>query len=268
MGKFYRSFLNTLFAGAIGIASLSASAEAYVSKYFNNYLNPTKSYEISENIEYAQRRKPVSPARKKTGKAKNIPKSGGSLRGSRASMNRQNTVANNYNLSRIENNEQLDRMVRNAYLIKVEMKGKGYYLADDIIKTRKYHKNDPPLSRNFSRQFSTFFLYRFASQYNGHCDEPLRISSLVRTKEDNLHIPNASKRSAHLTGATIDIARNGMCGDGLRWVRGVLSNLEKQGYIEATEERNPPHFHVMVFPNYPDYVNGLARAHTRSGKRR
>jgi len=46
----------------------------------------------------------------------------------------------------------------------------------------------------------------------------------------------------------------------LRWLRSTLLELEDTGVIEATEEHNPEHFHVAVFPTkYTRYVQ--ARVH-------
>jgi nucleoid-associated protein YgaU len=33
------------------------------------------------------------------------------------------------------------------------------------------------------------------------------------------------------------------------WMEGVLLSLERAGVLEATYERNPPHFHVALFPD-------------------
>jgi nucleoid-associated protein YgaU len=39
------------------------------------------------------------------------------------------------------------------------------------------------------------------------------------------------------------------------WLESVLLSLEKQGVLEATYERRPPHYHVAVFPEpYKQYV--------------
>jgi cell envelope opacity-associated protein A len=43
----------------------------------------------------------------------------------------------------------------------------------------------------------------------------------------------------------------------LNWLRTTLLSLESTGVIEAVEERNPPHFHVAVFPTqYKRYASG------------
>jgi len=44
------------------------------------------------------------------------------------------------------------------------------------------------------------------------------------------------------------------------WLERVLSDLERQGVLEATRERRPVHYHVAVFPEqYSAYVDVLDR---------
>jgi hypothetical protein len=46
----------------------------------------------------------------------------------------------------------------------------------------------------------------------------------------------------------------------MRWVREVLSSLKEKGYLFAVEEFTIPNFHVMVYRNYPEYVEMLTSA--------
>ena len=40
------------------------------------------------------------------------------------------------------------------------------------------------------------------------------------------------------------------------WLEPVLLDLESSGLLEATLERSPPHFHIVIFPNqYAAYVD-------------
>jgi len=42
------------------------------------------------------------------------------------------------------------------------------------------------------------------------------------------------------------------------WLESVLLSLEGSGVLEATRERNPPHYHVAVYPDpYTRYVAAL-----------
>lgn len=98
------------------------------------------------------------------------------------------------------------------------------------------------------------FVERLSAQYRRACGERLVVTSAVRPKSQRL--VNSVDRSVHPTGMAIDLRRPnaGRC---LDWLRTTLLTLERRGVLEATEERNPPHFHVAVFPvEYRRYVNG------------
>jgi LysM repeat protein len=71
-----------------------------------------------------------------------------------------------------------------------------------------------------------------------------------------MRLVNSVDKSVHPTGMAVDLRRptNSRC---LNWLRSTLLTLEAAGVIEAVEERNPPHFHVAVFPTpYSQYVSG------------
>jgi len=67
---------------------------------------------------------------------------------------------------------------------------------------------------------------------------------------------NSSDWSVHPTGIAVDLRRpSGNC---LTWLRRTLLALEDKGVIDGTEERKPPHFHVVVFPAaYEAYLASL-----------
>ena len=98
------------------------------------------------------------------------------------------------------------------------------------------------------------FVPRLAEQYRAHCGEKLVVTSGVRP--GSFRLMNAHEKSVHPTGMAIDLRkpRQPKC---LNWLRKNLVSLEGEGVIEATEERNPPHFHVAVYPRpYTRYVGG------------
>jgi hypothetical protein len=95
------------------------------------------------------------------------------------------------------------------------------------------------------------FVERLGAQYRSACGERLVITSAVRPA--SRQPANATERSVHPTGMAIDLRKPG--GRCLGWLRSTLLELEREGIIEATEERGPPHFHVAVFPTpYEAYV--------------
>lgn len=181
------------------------------------------------------------------------------LMGSSSALDEQNRKMREYNLSKIPDNEALRRMVRGGYLIRMPMRTRHYYLDEDLSGVAKHNVKDPALSRRYARPWVKTFIERLSSQYYMKCSTQMRINSLVRTEEDQRLIPNGSERSPHPTGSAVDIANINMCPSGRAWARRVLADLDRKGYIEATEERRPPHFHVMVYPSYKNYVASLAK---------
>jgi LysM repeat protein len=96
------------------------------------------------------------------------------------------------------------------------------------------------------------FVQRLAAQYRDECGEKLVITS--GTRPQSMRLANSTSKTVHPTGMAVDLRKpkRSRC---LAWLRDALSSLEEQGVLEATEERNPPHFHVAVFPEqYTRYV--------------
>jgi LysM repeat protein len=82
----------------------------------------------------------------------------------------------------------------------------------------------------------------FARKYHQACGERLVVTSAARPRTEQPR--NASPQSVHPTGMAIDFRKP--AGNCLSYMRSELVTLEKQGVIEATEERHPVHFHVAV----------------------
>lgn len=106
------------------------------------------------------------------------------------------------------------------------------------------------------------FVQRLGAQYRDVCGEKLVVTSGIRPT--TLRLSNSTDRSVHPTGMAVDIRKpqGGRC---LSWLRETLLHLEREGVIEATEERRPPHFHVAVYPApYRRYVGGAGEARSAS----
>jgi len=96
------------------------------------------------------------------------------------------------------------------------------------------------------------FVVRLASQYRAACGEKLVVTSA--TRPTSMRLANSVDNSVHPTGMAVDLRKpaNSRC---LAWLRDTLLSLERSGVLEAVEERNPPHFHVAIFPQpYSRYV--------------
>ena len=174
-----------------------------------------------------------------------------SLRGSRASLDRQVAQARQHDFTHLANARQLRRFVDAGYLVPVS--GNADYTLFDV-------------SFPFARPAVRLFVERLSAQYRRACGERLVVTSLTRPRS---HQPrNASDRSVHPTGMAVDLRRPaGRC---RAWLESVLLSLEARGLVEATAERRPPHYHVAVYPApYADYVArqtaGVARQTAGSG---
>ena len=167
---------------------------------------------------------------------------GQSLRGSRASLDRQNRVARQNDFTYIANDAQAYRFRERGFL--VQIRPNPDFVLHDV-------------SFPMARAEVGVFVERLAGQYRAACGEQLVVTSLTRPKS---HQPrNASDRSVHPTGMAVDLRRpnNHTCRS---WLQRVLLDLEAKGVLEATLERWPPHFHIAVFPKqYSDYVARLTQ---------
>ena len=105
------------------------------------------------------------------------------------------------------------------------------------------------------------FVERLASQYRAGCGEQLVVTSAIRPLANQPR--NSSDYSVHPTGIAVDLRKpSGKC---LTWLRKTLLALEDRNVIDGTEERSPPHFHVVVFPAaYDAYVASLEKRSARS----
>lgn len=171
-----------------------------------------------------------------------------SLRGSRASMARQNTVARQHHYTFLRTRTDVRRFVERGYLVPIRSNS-DYELAG--------------VSFPYARPQVRTFLQRLSSQYRLACGERLVVTSLTRPQ--TMQPRNASNRSVHPTGMAIDlrISDRGSCRS---WLEETLLSLEGRGVLDATRERRPPHYHIALFPSaYDGYVTQLAtRAQPRA----
>ncbi len=174
-----------------------------------------------------------------------------SLRATRSSQLVQNQRADEDQLSRMEDPAMTARWVRLQLLEAVPVKTSGYYLHAVREQNR------------YLRPWTRLFLSRLSSQYRARFGKQLRVTSLLRTAEyqrslqgrnGNAASSTGPKRSAHLTGASIDISKKGMTGAERQWLRRVLTSLRGNGYLYAIEEYQQPVFHILVHRKYADYV--------------
>ena len=184
-----------------------------------------------------------------------------SLRANTESQVFQNKRADRDHLSRMKDRGMLESWVRLELLVGVPAKTANFYVHQIQAEYR------------YVRPWAKLFLDRISSQFRRRFGRPLRITSLTRTVEyqnrlsrrnGNAASPYGKKRSSHLTGASLDISKKGLTSAQVGWLRRVLLSLHQKQYLFAVEEFYQPNFHVMVYRNYPEYVEMLlARAKRR-----
>lgn len=181
--------------------------------------------------------------------------SAGSLRATRSSQLVQNQRADEDQLSRMEDGSMTERFVRLKLLEPVPLKTAAYYL-HAVREDNRY-----------LRPWTKLFLSRLSSQFRARFGKPLRVTSLLRTAEyqrslqgrnGNAADDEGPTRSAHLTGACLDISKKGMTGTQRQWVKNVLTSLHNAGHVYAIEEFRQPVFHILVHRQYEHYVDRKA----------
>lgn len=151
-----------------------------------------------------------------------------SLRGSRASVGRMHRYATAHDLGFLRNSTAVRRAAEQGTLVRLR--------ANDGL-------GIGAVAHPYLRPATATFVRRLADQYHSACGGRLVVTGATRPL--SVRLANASPRSVHPTGIAVDLRRpTGKC---LTWLRRTLLSLEARGVIEATEERRPPHFHVVVF---------------------
>jgi hypothetical protein len=104
----------------------------------------------------------------------------------------------------------------------------------------------------YARSEVRMFVERLAADYRAATGEQLVITSL--TRPEALQPRNAHQLSVHPAGMAVDF-RVPDDAEGRRWLERTLLAMEKDGLLDATRERRPPHYHVAIFPEpYREYA--------------
>ena len=115
------------------------------------------------------------------------------------------------------------------------------------------------VSHPYATTTTRTFVERIAAQYRAGCGEQLVVTSAIRPQTSQPR--NSSDYSVHPTGIAVDLRKpSGKC---LTWLRKTLLALEEKNVIDGTEEKRPPHFHVVVFQSYDAYVATLDKQAAR-----
>jgi len=169
------------------------------------------------------------------------------LRGSLASLTRQNTRLDSDGLERIEDEADLTSRIEHKLLVPLPAS------AALVV--------NPNLSdhHRYCRSWTARFLADLARAHEATFHKPIEVNSAVRTVEYQRRLMHVNGNAApavgdivspHLTGATIDIAKQGLNRAEMAWMRSQLLGLQNAGKIDVEEEFEQACFHITVYKNY------------------
>jgi len=150
------------------------------------------------------------------------------LRGSRAAVDRAFHTAKRRELPFVRSRREIERRA-----------AEGDYVRLSATRNVRLRGVTTPYVRPLTRSF----LGTFAARYQRSCGGPLVVTSAMRPT--SIRLANSTVKSVHPTGMALDLrAPGGSCRG---WMRRELLAYERRGVVDATEERYPAHFHVVVY---------------------
>lgn len=169
------------------------------------------------------------------------------LRGSRESLIRQNERSEAEGLERIEDEADLNDRIARKLLVPLPVSS-GLAVNENL-----------PEEFRYCRPWTAHFLADLARAHDAVFHRPVIVSSAVRTVAYQRRLERINGNAApavgdvvspHLTGATIDIAKEGLPRNELAWMRTWLGDLQATGKIDVEEEFHQACFHITVYEGY------------------
>ncbi|HEX3662292.1 MAG TPA: DUF5715 family protein [Acidobacteriaceae bacterium] len=169
------------------------------------------------------------------------------LRGSMASLLRQNVRSDEEGLVRIENDAQLRQMEDERAIVPLPA-SYGLRVNPDL-----------PVDRRYCRPWTARFLADLARSHYARFHRPFQVNSAVRTVafqralleiNGNAAPAEGDLASPHLTGAAVDIGKRDMSFSEIAWMRAHLLPLQTAGKIDVEEEFYQACFHITVYRSY------------------
>ncbi len=170
-----------------------------------------------------------------------------SLRGSLASLERQNDRLEAEGLERIEDEADLAARIADKLLVPIPISS-ALTVNPDLEENHRY-----------CRPWTAKFLADLARAHEAAFHRSIEVSSAVRTVEYQKRLERTNGNAApaegdlvspHLTGATVDIAKKGLSRAEMAWMRRQLMGLEALGKIDVEEEFKQACFHITVYKGY------------------
>jgi uncharacterized protein YcbK (DUF882 family) len=187
------------------------------------------------------------------------------LRGSQESLIHQNQMADAEGLERIEDEDDLAARIQQKLLVPVPVSAAMTISAS------------LPENHRYCRTWTADFLADLARQHAAAFQRPLEVTSAVRTIEYQKRLMGTNGNAAsaegdvvspHLTGATIDIAKQGMSRQEIAWMRNWLLAQQEAGKIDVEEEFQQSCFHISVYKTYEPVPPAPAPAQQKAASRK
>jgi hypothetical protein len=172
------------------------------------------------------------------------------LRGSHDSMLRQNEEIDRLKLVRIADDQQLEELELRGELVSLP-ESRALQIAANL-----------ELNRRFCRPWTRDFLEDLSQAFYAQFHQPIEITSLVRTVDQQARLQRSNHNAApidgdtassHLAGLTVDIGKRPMSRRERDWISQYVLRLQQLGLVEAAEERRQACYHIMVSNRYDDY---------------
>jgi hypothetical protein len=169
------------------------------------------------------------------------------LFGSRESLERQNDKTEADGLERIEDEDDLADRIARKMLVPVPASA-TLTVNENLAESHRY-----------CRPWTARFLADLARVHGAEFHRPLEVNSAVRTVDYQKRLTEINGNAApadgdiaspHLTGATIDLAKQGMSRQEISWMRSRLLPLQQAGKIDVEEEFQQACFHITVYKSY------------------
>jgi hypothetical protein len=179
------------------------------------------------------------------------------LRGSYDSLVRQNDKTAADNLERILDDHDLADRIARGMLVPVPASAKLTM------------NQNLPADRRYCRPWTASFLTDLSGAHSAAFHSPLEVTSAVRTVEyqkklmktnGNATAAEGDIVSPHVTGSTIDLAKQGLSRQQLGWLRRWLLPIEKAGKIDVEEEFQQACFHITVYKSYMPPIPAPSKA--------
>jgi hypothetical protein len=169
------------------------------------------------------------------------------LRGSLASLERQNDRVEADGLERILDEADLASRIEHKLLVPLP--------ASAALTV------NPNLEENhrYCRPWTAEFLADLARAHQAAFHKAIEVNSAVRTVEYQKRLMQTNGNAAdaegdvvspHLSGATVDIGKQGLSRQELVWMRRHLLALQQAGRIDVEEEFAQACFHITVYKSY------------------